>query len=83
MDHLRRLEGIYHILERKSKLDARVRLVGASSGEPNEVSFLSDLGQLLPANVRDSVGNKCRYIKDNTSLLYIKIIVDTVHTLIN
>lgn len=81
-EHRKRLEGIHQLLERKSRLEARVRLVSSSSSLMNTTSqhiLLADINQVMPKEESAALSGKLRFKSDNASLLYIKAITNLIN----
>jgi len=80
-EHRKRLEGIHQLLERKSRLEARVRLVSSSSlmNTTSQHIILADISQVMSKEESVALADKLRFKSDNASLLYIKAITNLIN----
>jgi len=80
-EHRKRLEGIHQLLERKSRLEARVRLVSSGSlmNTTSQHIILADISQVMSKEESVALADKLRFKSDNASLLYIKAITNLIN----
>lgn len=76
---MRRLEGIRHILERKHRLEARVRVFSTAGMSEAVDSMLPELKLALSDKVYALPWcERLRYVDKSPALMYIRAIVDLI-----